>query len=82
LTSLIPSSDLPCSRFDRRSNANVRSTTAQIATHRFLNILVRWFPDALEQCNGAHDLTALAVAALDHVFVNPRILHDATDGII
>src|SRR5437773_7157923 len=80
--SLISSSEFSRGRFDRHSNANISSTTAQIATHRFLDIFVRRLPIALEQCNCAHDLAALTVPALHNVLIDPRILHYAPYWIV
>src|SRR5688572_18773637 len=53
------------------ANSHVRRAAAEIAAHRFFNILVCGFGRRLQQRNRAHDLSALAVATLDDVFFHP-----------
>src|SRR5258706_15222163 len=75
------SRQLPRGALDRLADAHVRPAAAEIASHRFLDVLVGGLAVPLEQRDHAHDLSALAVAALHHVLIDPRILYDAPDGI-
>ncbi len=56
-------------------DARIRATTAKVAGHGQVNVLVGGFWFAAEQGGGGHDLAALAVPALGHLFGNPGQLH-------
>src|ERR1700756_2617139 len=55
-------------------DARVGSAAADIAAHRLINILVGWFWNLGQQHRRAHNLPGLAIAALRHVQLNPRLL--------
>src|SRR5579871_3742413 len=57
------------------ANAFVRATATDVAAHRDVDLIVGRCRCAREQCRGRHDLTRLAIAALRHVFFDPRFLH-------
>src|SRR5687767_13053447 len=76
------SSNLLRRGLDRFPNPHVRRAATKIAPHRFFNVLVRRFRRRFQQRNRAHYLSALAVATLDDVFLNPGILHNATHRIL
>src|SRR6185503_713083 len=67
-------SDLFRRAFDGLANAHVGGAATKISAHRFFNVCVRRFRRSFEQRHRAHDLSALAVTALDHVFGDPRLL--------
>src|SRR5579872_6809315 len=68
---------LLCSSLDRFADANIRAAAANVSADRFLNVLVRGFLAALKQCHSAHNLTALAVAALHDILGHPGVLNRA-----
>src|SRR5579872_1832988 len=72
---------LLCSSLDRFADANIGAAAANVSAHRFLDVLVGGFPAALEQRYSAHDLTALAVAALHNVLSHPDVLNHAAHAI-
>src|SRR5439155_17082754 len=67
-------SSLRC-RLDRRTNALVGSTAADISGHRFIDLLIGGLLLAVQQSHGLHDLPGLAIAALRHVHLHPRLLN-------
>src|SRR5260370_11997021 len=73
---------LPRCALDRFTDPHVRGAAAEVAAHRLLDLLVVRPGSGLEQRDRAHDLTALAVAALHDVFVDPGLLHGAAGGVL
>src|SRR6266704_773592 len=67
---------------DRFTNSDIGSAPAKISAHRFFNVSVRRFWRSFQQRDGAHNLAALTVAALDDVFFHPGVLHRATYWIL
>src|SRR2546421_3225054 len=59
---------------DGRPDALVRAAATDVG-HRRVDIGVRGMRILREQRRGSHDLPRLAVAALRHVFLDPRALH-------
>jgi hypothetical protein len=62
----------------RFANSSVGPATADIATHRGIDFVIRRIRRSLQQCNSAHDLPGLAVAALRDIEFTPRNLHRVT----
>src|ERR1700675_4001519 len=60
---------------DRRPNPLISSAAAEIARHRRVDILVGGIFVVLKKCDRLHDLAGLAVAALRHPDLHPRLLH-------
>src|SRR5256885_15592071 len=70
-----------CGRIlDRGADLVVRPAAADIAGHRLVDVLVARGLVRGEQRHRAHDLAALAVAALRHVVLDPRRLHRFADA--
>src|SRR6185503_5705831 len=69
------------SPLDGFADSYVRRTAAEIAAHRLFNVCFGWFAGLFKQRHRAHDLTTLAITALDHVFFDPGIWHRASDWI-
>src|SRR2546430_15984493 len=67
---------------DGFTNSHIGGEAAKISTHRFFNVLVRWFRGLFQQRDRAHDLSALTVAALDHIFFYPGMLHRPAHRIL
>src|SRR5215475_11573755 len=61
---------------NRRMNALITSTPAEIAGHSAVDVLVRRRRLLLEQSCGLHDLAGLAIAALRHPQAPPGHLDD------
>src|SRR2546428_10925133 len=64
---------------DRRAvnccpNALIGATSADIAGHRSIDVGIAWFRRAGKQCRCRHDLTGLAITALDDIELEPRLL--------
>src|SRR5687767_4702622 len=60
---------------NRLADARIGSAAADVAGHRAVDIGVAGFGVLLEQRDGGHDLAGLAVTALGHVQLDPRLLH-------
>src|SRR5262249_2355336 len=60
---------------DCRADARIGAAAAEVATHRLLDVLFSWTWRGFEECTCSHDLSALAVATLDHVLCNPCVLN-------
>ena len=60
---------------DGPSNARVGTAAADVAGHRFIDVLVGRLGILVQQDGGAHDLSGLAVAALRDVDFDPGALH-------
>jgi hypothetical protein len=60
----------PVNRF---ADSQVSAATADIS-HLLGDIGITWIGYLFQQVNGSHDLSALAVATLGHVFLDPRLL--------
>src|SRR6267154_2900248 len=63
---------------DRRAvngspNAQIGAAPADIAGHRGIDVGIAWLRRVGEQRRGRHDLTGLAIAALDDVELEPRL---------
>jgi hypothetical protein len=58
---------------DRRTNARIRATSANIARQRSVNVRVRRIGIFGKQSRGLHDLTRLAVAALGDFQIDPSL---------
>src|SRR5687767_11488814 len=63
---------------DRLANARVSAAATDVAAHRLIDIRVGRFRVLFQQRRGGHDLAGLAVAALGHVDLDPRLLHRMT----
>src|ERR1700691_2760954 len=59
---------------DGRDNAWIATAPADVAFHRFADLIVGWFLVAGQQRRRRHDLTSLAIAALRHTEFAPRLL--------
>src|SRR3954470_21506395 len=55
---------------DRAANAHIGSAAAEVPPHRLYHVVFRRMSVLREQRGGGHDLSALAVAALRHLFGN------------
>lgn len=64
-----------CRCEDGRFDPVVGATTAQVALHRTLDFLLGGIGSALQQRDCAHDLSGLAVPALGHRVLFPRLLN-------
>src|SRR5262249_24377068 len=70
------SPSLPLGRMlDRFANANIGPAATDIAEHGAVDVSVRRIRVASEECDGRHDLTRLAIAALHYLAVEPRFLN-------
>jgi len=54
-------------------NTLIGATSAHIAGHRGIDVGVAWLRRAGKQCRCRHDLTGLAIAALDDIELEPRL---------
>src|SRR3984957_3897359 len=76
------------SMFDRRADAHVGPAAANVSRHGRINVRIFGVRGGVEQRRRRHDLPGLAVAALDHLQIQPCLLHlragrggaDALDG--
>src|SRR5215475_11259664 len=59
---------------DRLADANISSAAANVAAHGVVDIGIGRMRVACEKRRGRHDLSGLAVAALDHFMVEPGLL--------
>src|ERR1700733_368311 len=59
---------------DGRDNALIATAPADVAFHRFADLIVGWLLVAGQQRRRRHDLTSLAIAALRHTEFAPRLL--------
>ena len=64
---------------DRSANAHIGPTAADISCHRGIDVGVIRIGRCLQQCRRRHDLAGLAIAALDHFEIEPRLLHLGAD---
>src|SRR6185503_11298612 len=64
-----------CSALDGRANAAIRAATTDIARHRRTDVGVARVRIGIEQRGRRHDLTRLAVAALNDFLIQPGLLH-------
>src|SRR5262245_33133193 len=55
------------------TDALVGAAAAEVAAHRGIDLLVTRIGFALQESDGAHDLAALAIAALRHVVRHPSL---------
>src|SRR6185503_18450121 len=62
-------------RLDGRPNALVGAAAADVSCHASVNVFIAGLRLVLEQGNGLHDLSGLAVAALRDVKLDPFLLH-------
>src|ERR1041385_1404683 len=69
------------SRLDCGADARIRAAAAEVSAHRLLDVLFGRTRRLFEQCNGGHDLPALAIATLDHVFCDPCVLNCSSNRI-
>ena len=60
---------------DRRADVRVRGAAADVAAHELGDVLVGGGVALLEQLDGGHDLPGRAVAALERVVLDERLLH-------
>jgi len=67
---------------DRRANSWIRSTAADIAAHGKVNLIVVGMRRFGQQRSGRHNLTRLAIAALDDLEIYPRFLDASADRIV
>src|SRR6266404_5963136 len=66
---------MPGRLMDRRANPLISSAAAEIARHGRVDILVGGILVVLKKCDRLHDLARLAVTALRHPDLHPRLLH-------
>ncbi len=67
---------LSCSsRFDRRLDADVGATAADVTRHSPFDFFVAGIRAVFQQGGGVHNLASLAVAALGDVVFDPGFLH-------
>src|SRR6266581_9432713 len=59
---------------DRSADALIRAATANIARHGGVDVVIRRLRRVLQQRRRRHDLAGLAVAALHHLQLQPRLL--------
>src|SRR6267142_515817 len=64
-----------CGMFDRRPDTHVGAAPANVSRHGRIDVGVLRMRGGVEQSRRGHDLPRLAVAALDHLQVQPRFLH-------
>ena len=62
-------------RFDRVADAHIGAAAADIARHRRIDIGIVGVRRTFEQRRRGHDLTGLAITALDHFQIEPGLLH-------
>src|SRR3954454_18685520 len=67
-----------CSELDRLPDADIGPAPADVAAHGVVDVGVAWVRSAGEQRRGRHDLPELAVAALDHLMIEPGLLDSRT----
>ena len=60
---------------DRVFDPLVAAAAADIARHRFADLVVGRFWVFDEECGGLHDLAGLAIAALRDIFLTPGLLN-------
>src|ERR1700738_3906400 len=60
---------------DRRANPHIGAAAADISRHRSVDVGIIRIGRGCEQGRGRHDLAGLAIAALDHFEIEPRLLH-------
>src|SRR5215469_14659133 len=60
---------------DGLTNTEIRAAAADVARHRSIDVIVGRIGVAGEQRRGGHDLTRLAIAALDHLEIEPGFLN-------
>src|SRR5438552_18536925 len=65
---------------DRRAHAHIGRAAADIAVHRGIDVRVARLLVLAEQADRRHDLTGLAVAALDDIELLPCSLHGTRDA--
>src|SRR6185369_88574 len=65
---------------DGLSNAHVGATAADVAGHRRVDLGIPGVGSRIEQGRCGHDLSRLAIAALDDFDVQPRLLHLRAGG--
>src|SRR5919205_3712369 len=63
------------SLLDGGADALIGSATADIACHGVVDVVVRRVRRLLQERRRLHDLAGLAIAALRHIQVAPRLLH-------
>src|ERR1700722_19253030 len=61
--------------FDRLADAHIGAAAADVACHCCIDIGIVRVRGAFEQRRRRHDLARLAIAALDHFEIEPRLLH-------
>src|SRR5258706_1523207 len=66
---------------DCAQNPRICPTSTDVRTHIVDDVVTRGLWIFCEQCCSAHDLPRLTVAALRHLFLEPRLLHRMT-GIL
>src|SRR5262249_55646916 len=74
MSDLLRLTHLVGSAFDRLLDAHIRHAAAEIAVHRFDDLLVGRIQILSQQRGRLHDLPGLAVAALRHLLRGPRLL--------
>ena len=62
------------SLLDRLANADIGSAAADVAGHRLVDVGIRRMRVCCEKCRSGHDLARLAVAALNDLAIEPRLL--------
>src|SRR5277367_4338424 len=66
---------LLCCMLDRLANAHVRAASADVSRHGRVDVGVAGMRGGVEQGRRGHDLSRLAVPALDDLQVEPGLLH-------
>jgi len=64
---------------DRGADAHIGAAAADISRHRGVDVGIIRIGRAREQGRGRHDLARLAIAALDHLEIEPGFLYFGTD---
>ena len=61
---------------DGRANTWIGPAPAQIPGHGLINSVIRGGGGVQQKCQGCHDLSGLAISALGHLMIVPRLLQD------
>src|SRR5437773_1123575 len=63
-----------CGLFDRFADTQIGATTADVARHRIVDVGIHRTRFARQERHSRHDLAGLAVAALNDLKIEPRLL--------
>ena len=79
---ILPSLEVPGGYLNGLTDADVSGAATDIPAHGLFDVGVGRLRCVLKQRHGAHYLSALAVATLNDVFTDPRILNYAANRIL